>query len=358
MSGLQSVKVFRNGLKNARGSTPPPTTRRFHQKHMVHFFTDLRLHSGLVRLLPSYINFNDSLKPQSQRSKWAARGSSIELEIISQVSERRSQMARPKKVSQQVPIKDPKTGKLKGSRSTKGSAEKDIPKASTPTKKAVAKKVIVKKTIVKKVAAKTLPTKIVVLKKATVTRPGKSVAQKKTAPDPVPLIDIEPVKKGPRLFPSLNKLPEHGLSFDGFLTAVQKLDEATIELLIDTQTTLAPNKWKYARSVEAAQKILTDDEFDDDAALINYEEEWTEKYPRLSEGGGGEFNAIYDFRFNMSGVISLDKGYEIAARTCLALLARKEDINFADSQDYEVLTSAWRTHVGRIHRDDEDLLVK
>lgn len=276
-------------------------------------------------------------------------------------------MARPKKESQQVPIQDPKSGKLKGSRSTKGQKDKDIPKPSATAKKALptAKKVVVKKAPGKVVAKKTIAKKVEkpIVKKATATKrtmPKVNVVTLDAEPlkkGNVAPLDTEPLKKGPRLFPSFNKLPDSGLTFDGFLTAVQKLDESTIEKLVDSQTTLAPNKWNYARSVEIAQRAIMDED-SDDADLIEYEEKWLEKYPRLSDGGGGDFNAIYDFRFNMSGELSLDKGYEIAARTHLALLARKEDIDFAESSAYEILTTAWRTHVGRIHRDDEDLLAK
>ena len=219
-----------------------------------------------------------------------------------------------------VEIRNKKTGKLAGSVSLAG---KKAPKSAT---KPVAKKAIVKKASAPKkatapVAVKTPGTGRVLFPKIAKTTPA-------------------PVK---------DKLPEDGLSFASILSLTKKLDETQMSKLVASQT--SPDLMRsYSRSVEVASNALLDDE-GDDTELIRYEETWLNAHPALF----GE-SSSYDTALLDPDALIVDQVYEIAARTHLALLARKS-LDLDESNDYEVLTYAWRKHIGQIHPDDEDILL-
>ena len=221
-----------------------------------------------------------------------------------------------------VELRNKKTGKLAGSVSLAG---KKAPKSATKpvVKKTVAKKpVVTKKEVAKKVAPPAPKT----------TGTGRVLFPK----------IIKPV-------PMKDRLPEDGLSFATILSLTKSLDETQMEKLVSSQT--APEVMRsYSRSIEVASDALLDDE-GDDTELIRYEETWLNAHPALF----GE-SSSYDTVLLDPEALLVDQVYEIAARTHLALLARKS-LDIDESNEYEVLTYAWRKHIGQIHPDDDDILL-
>lgn len=214
-----------------------------------------------------------------------------------------------------------KTGKLDGSVSLAGKKAPSVTKVAA--KKAVAKK----PSAPKKIATKKPATPV-----AKTAGPGRVLFPKMVKP-----VSVK------------EKLPEDGLSFTSILTSLKNLNEDQMVKLVSSQAAPAVMR-SYARSVETASNALLDDE-GDDTDLIRYEESWLNAHPALF----GE-SSSYDTVLLDPDSLLIDQVYEIAARTHLALLARKS-LDIDESNDYEVLTYAWRKHIGQIHPADEDILL-